>query len=182
MDVQAWDSVFVRARRVDIHAVIERVADWGLWWPGMHTEALGNGAWVRLRPPGMLARPQRYGVEIVKNRSARALGLDLRYRGLIQGEAEFYYLDETAGTVVTYLLRARVPQHRWRATLAGHRAGVRAGLDALKDRFERDRIPGAEPDPMLLADQQAAMADFRRGIEEWHAKQAAAAVSEAAER
>lgn len=173
MDVQAWDSVFVRARRRDVHALVERVADWGLWWPGMTTTPLPRGAFVTLRHPGVLPRPrQRFAVEIAKNRAARALGIDLRYRGDVTGEAEFYYLDEPAGTVVTYLLRASVAEHRWRATLAHHRAGVRVGLDALKDRLEGDRIPGAEPDPRLLADQQAAMVEFRKGIEEWTRKQA----------
>ena len=177
MDVQAWDSVFVRARRVDLHAVLEQVGSWGSWWPGMQTEPiaagpLGTGARVVLHPPGLLRPAQRYTVEIVKNRRQRALGLDLRYSGALDGAAELYYLDEAAGTVVTYLLRARVADRRWRGTLADHRAGMRAGLDALKDRFERSRVPGSEPDPALLRDQQAAMLDFRRGIEEWNRKQA----------
>ena len=178
MDVQAWDSVFVRARRVDIHGVLEQVGRWGSWWPGMRTEPvaagpLGLGAQVVLRPPGLLRRPQRYTVEVVKNRKQRALGLDLRYSGDLVGAAELYYLDETAGSVVTYLLRATIEDRRWRGVLADHRAGMRAGLDALKDRFERDRTPGSEPEADLLRDQQAAMLDFRRGIEEWNRKQAA---------
>jgi hypothetical protein len=161
MDVQAADSVFVRTSRRTVHPVLEQVALWGSWWPGMTTEPVGSAVLVRLRPPGLLRARQRFVVEVASNRREPPLGLLLRCRGDVTGEAELYYLDEPAGCVVTYLLRASVTNYRWRATLAGHRAGMRAGLETLKERLEAGRIPGDEPDAALLRHQLQAHVDFR---------------------
>ncbi len=171
MDVQAWDAVFVRARRRDVHPALADVAGWGGWWPGMVTRPAGASVVVSLRPPGLARRRQRFAVRVVKNRPG--LGVDLRYDGELTGGAEFYYLDEPTGVTVHYIVRARVSAHRWRATLRDHRAGVRCALDTLKDRYEGGRLPGAEPDPGLLADQRAAIAQFRAGVEAWERKLAA---------
>ncbi len=179
MDVQAWDCVFVRARRRDVHPALADVAGWQRWWPGVRTRPAGASVVVTLRPPGLARRRQRFVARVVKNRPG--LGVDLRYDGELTGAAEFYYLDESAGVTVHYLLRAKVSEHRWRATLRDHRAGVRRALDALKDRYEGGRLPGAEPDPRLLGDQRVAIAEFRAGVEAWERKLAAeqAAVAQA---
>lgn len=166
MYLQAWDTVFVRARRRDVHAVIRGVARWGEWWPGTTSRSAGDAVAVTLRAPGRLrprhGRPQRYLVEVSKDRPG--LGVNLRYRGDLDGEAEFYYLDERAGITVHYLLRAHTSVGRWPALLRDHRAAVRAGLNALKDRFEGGRLPGQEPDEALLCDQREAIAEFRAAV------------------
>lgn len=173
MDVQAWDSVFVRARRVDVHPVVADLAGWQRWWPGLRSVTDGDVTSVTLRPPGLVPRRQRFAARVTKDRAARSLGVDLRYTGDITGEAELYYLDEPTGTVVHYLLRAAVAEHRWRRVLADHRASVRHALEALKERFEVGRLPGEEPDPALLAAQAEAIREFQAGVEAWVGKQAA---------
>lgn len=155
MRLDAWDSVFVRVSRRDIHPVLVDIAGWGRWWPGMVTEQRRGHVAVTLRPPRLLGGAQRLRVALRRQRPD--LGLDLDYGGDLVGDAEFFYLDEPAGTVVHYLLRADAPDRGWRRTLADHRAGARAGLHELKRRFEAGRRPGDEPDPRLLAHQRAAM-------------------------
>ncbi len=169
--MDAWDTVFVRARRRDLHPILADVAGWWRWWPGVFTEPAGEQVRVRLRPPGPGARPQRLTVRVVRDRPD--LGIDLAYRGHVDGEAEFYYLDEPAGTVVHYLLRGDVAGRRWQATLRSHRAAVRRALNALKDRMEAGRPPGEEPSACLLADQREATAQFQAGVAAWRARQAA---------
>lgn len=77
------------------------------------------------------------------------LGVVMRYRGDIDGEAEWYYLDEAHGVVVHYLLRAELGDRGWRRCLTAHRAAVRLALHSLKDRLEGQRLPGDEPAPRL---------------------------------
>jgi hypothetical protein len=175
MDVEAWDSVFVRARRRDVHPVLRSPATYGSWWPGVHSEPTADGANVILRPPRLAARllrrRQRLRVRVVKDRPN--LGVDLDYDGDLQGSAEWFYLDERSGVTVHYLVRARVHRRAWRRTLADHRATVRVALHELKDRLEGERTPGAEPDPPLLDDQRQAIAEFQAGVEAWARRQAA---------
>jgi len=176
MRVEAWDQVFIRARRADVHPLVRDPALYGRWWPGAASAAGSEGTTLlRLRPPTLGARIARctheIAVTVVKDR--KDLGVDLAYRGTLAGTAEWYYLDETAGTVVHYVVHAEVADRAWRRALAEHRACVRAALQELKDRLEGARIPGAEPDPGLLADQEAARAAFQAGVEAWAAKQAA---------
>jgi hypothetical protein len=159
MQVQTLDAVFIRAPRRSIHPVVADVAGWTRWWPGLQLRASDDGQTLAaLWPPGWIRPPRRWTLQVTRVRPQ--LGIDLRYAGEVAGDAEFYYLDETAGTVVHYALRGTVPDRRWRAAVRDHRAGVRAGLDALKDRLELGRVPGAEPDAALLAEQQRAKAAF----------------------
>lgn len=163
MQVQTVDAVFIRASRSRIHAVVADAAGWGGWWPRLTVHAAGAGrSHVTLHAPGRWRRPQRWTLEVVKVRPD--LGIHLRYTGHVAGEAEFYYLDERAGTVVAYALRGAVPDVRWRSTVRDHRAGVRAGLEALKRRLEGDRVPGAEPDAVLLREQRRARAAFDQRV------------------
>jgi len=172
MEISAWDSAFVRARRRDVHAVLADPAGYGTWWPGARSAARGSAVALTLRPPtvrGRLGlRDQR--LQVVARKIRPDLGIDLGYLGRLSGEAEWYYLDEPAGVVVSYLVRARVADRGWRGVLADHRASVRSALNELKDRLEGARTPGAEPDPGLLADQRAAAAAFRAGVEAWERK------------
>lgn len=174
MLVSAWDSVFVRARRRDVHPVLADVARYGDWWPG--ATSVGGGGAVRLvlMPPTLAARlqgrTQALDVRVAKVR--RDLGVDLAYAGTLEGTGEWYYLDEPTGTVVHYLVSARVADRGWRRTLAEHRAVVRAGLRELKDRLEGRRVTGAEPGADLLADQREAAAAFAAGVEAWRRLQA----------
>lgn len=155
MQVQTRDAVFIRATRRSIHPVIADVGGWARWWPGLELRATGAGsADVVLRAPGRIRRPRRWTLQVVKVRPE--LGVCMRYEGEVAGSGEFYYLDEPAGTVVHYAWRGAVADRRWRASVRDHRAGVRAGLEALKDSFEANRIPGEEPDAALLAQQRAA--------------------------
>lgn len=169
MRIQAWDAVFVRARRADVHAVLRDVAGYGHWWPGANARPEGEGVLLTLRGPGRIrvprpgSGPQRIIARVVGERSDK--GLRLRYSGDLCGEAEWYYLDEPAGAVVNYLVNADVGDRGWRKRLAVHRAAVRAALHELKDRLEGGREPGAEPDPDLLADQRRAVASFRADVE-----------------
>lgn len=169
MEISAWDSGFVRARRRDVHAVLAAPAGYGEWWPGARSAVRGDAVALTLRPPtarGRLGlRDQRLRVATRKVRPD--LGIDLGYTGSLTGSAEWYYLDEPAGVVVSYVLRAQVADRGWRGVLADHRAAVRAALHELKDRLEGPRVPGAEPDPRLLAGQRAATAAFRAGVEAW---------------
>lgn len=157
MEVQTWDTVFVRATRRSLHPVIADVAHWGRWWPGMSVFPAPGGHRLTLRPPGLAPVRQCWTAQLVRVRPA--LGIHLRYDGQVRGEAELYYLDERAGTVVHYVLRGEVADRGWRRAERRHRAGVRAGLDALKDRFEQGRAAGDEPDPRLLAEQRDAIAE-----------------------
>ncbi len=176
MHAEVWDAGFVRARRADVHPLVRDPATWPRWWPGVR--AVPGG--LVLRPPTLLARVadrrQRLAVRVVKDRLD--LGVDLAYSGTLTGPAELFYLDTDDGTVVTYVARVELADRGWRRTLAEHRAVVRAGLHELKDRLEGSRLPGAEPDPALLADQRAARVAFQRGVEAWAAKQAALRAAE----
>lgn len=162
MRIEAWDSGFIRARRADLHPVLADVVSYGRWWPGMVSRPVGERAAIALRPPGVLRPRQRFTVEITQLRLDK--GVRMRYSGDLEGDAEWYYLDEPAGAVVHYLLAAEVADRGWRRCLADHRASVRQALHELKDRFEGGRVPGAEPDPFLLADQRTAMAEFRAAV------------------
>ena len=161
MDVHTWDSVFVRASRRTLHPLIADVDGWQRWWPGMTVSRDAHGYDLALRAPGLLARRRNWSVTVVRVRPT--LGIALRYAGQVRGEAELYYLDEPDGTVVHYILRGTVPDRGWRAAQREHRAGVRAGLDALKDHLERGRVPGDEPDPALLAEQRRARSSAGTG-------------------
>ncbi len=138
MQVSAWDSAFVRARRSDVHAVLADVGRYGDWWPGASSAPDGDGVRLVLRPPTlgarMVGRTQALRVSVRKVR--RDKGVHLDYRGTLEGGAEWYYLDESTGTVVHYLVTAQVADVAWRRTLAEHRAAVRAALHELKDRLE----------------------------------------------
>lgn len=176
MRIETWDAAFVRARRKDIHPLIALpVERYGVWWPGLGGRVRPDGrVELRLRPPGMWRRRHRVLVTVRKIRLD--LGIDFTYDGDLRGEAEFFYVDEPAGVVVNYVVRADV---RGRGRLArrlarDHRAVGRAALDALKDHFEHGRIAGSEPDPALLADQRQAIAEFQAGVEA-HARKLAAA-------
>lgn len=164
MEVQAWDSVFVRARRADVHQILRDPSTYGGWWPGLTVEPVSDGALaLRHRPPGRLLGSHAVTLTVTKERPE--LGVNLAYAGDLDGAAEWYYLDEVDGTVVHYLLRARAVRRRPRALLGDHRASVRAALHALKDRLEGPRMPGAEPDTGLLSDQREAAVRFKAGVE-----------------
>lgn len=171
MDIEVWDTTFIRARRAEVHPVLADPGTYGGWWPGAVSQGTPARARIVLRPPTLLGRRQRLVMEVTKNR--RDLGVDFLVSGDLDGRGEWFYLDEPSGVVVNYVLRARVPDRRWRATLRDHRAAVRSALEALKDRLEGSRIPGEEPDRRLLEDQQAAMAAFKAGVEA-HARKLAA--------
>jgi hypothetical protein len=158
VEIQAWDTVFIRATRHALHPVVADVAGWGRWWPGLTV----SNAVLELSAPGFTARRRRWTAQLGRERPG--LGITLRYTGDVAGQAEFYYLDERAGTVVHYLLRGAVADRGWRWAVRDHRAGVRAGLHALKDRFEAGRRPGEEPAPQLLADQRRAQVAFAEGV------------------
>jgi len=196
MRIDAWDSVFVRARRRDVHPWLADLGGWQQWWPGLRARPCGDGPWaaahgrvqsVVLWPPGRRRPPQRYTVRLTEERPG--LGVRLRYCGDLDGEAEFYYLDEPSGCVVHYLVRAEAgpeapaarqvaqPAPQAARVTADHRAAARAGLNALKDRLEAGREPGAEPVPALLADQRLAIAEYRARVA---AEQGCAAANAAA--
>lgn len=174
MEVKAWDTVFVRARRRDVHRVLAAVDAYGQWWPGLTVDATTadpSSAQLSLRPPRRMGGKQRLRYTVTKLRAD--LGVDFAVSGDAAGKAEWYYLDERDGVVVAYLAALDVPARGARRWLAGHRAVVRAGLERLKDSLEAGRIPGAEPDAELLADQATAIAEFRARAEVWARKQAA---------
>jgi hypothetical protein len=156
MRIESADAAFIRARRCDIHPVLLDVAGYGRWWPGATSVGVGDEVRLELRPPGVLAGPlrrrQRLTVRVRRNRPDR--GLHLACLGTLSGETEWYYLDEPAGVVVTYLVRAEVPDRGWSHRLRDHRACVRLALHALKDRLERTRLPGDEPAAALVEHQR----------------------------
>ncbi len=158
MHVEAWDTVFVRARRADIHPVLADVPAYGLWWPGLRVTAVGERLRLRHRAPGFWRGAHTVEVSLTRERPDR--GLELSCRGDLDGEAEWFYLDEVDGVTVHHLLRADAPRRPARL-LAAHRASVRAALNVLKDRLERGRAPGTEPEPALLAHQARVRAERR---------------------
>lgn len=162
MHVEAWDTVFVRARRVDVHPLVREPAGYARWWPGVRTEVRGDSVGLALRPPGRRGHRERLVVRRSEERPAK--GVRLAVAGDLHGEVEWYYLDEPTGVTVHHLVKGDVAGRGWRRWLAGHRAAVRVGLHALKDRLEGDREPGAEPDPGLVADQRRALAAFRAEV------------------
>lgn len=171
--IDIWDSVFVRARRADVHPLLADVAGYTRWWPGLRVRPLGpDRLELGHRPSAWPTSWHRVAVRVLRVRPD--LGVDFAVSGDLRGEAEWYYLDEVDGTVVHYLVRATTARRRHRRLVAAHRASVRAALHTVKDRLEGARAPGAEPVPELLADQQRAIAAFRAGVEA-HARRVAAA-------
>lgn len=170
MQISAWDSVFVRARRRDVHPVLAAVGRYGQWWPGASATPSATGVRLVLSPPTLGARllARTQALEVRVGRVRPDLGVDLEYRGTLEGTAEWYYLDEPTGTVVHYLVDAQVGGRR---VLADHRASVRAALLELKDRLEAGRAAGAEPPARLLADQREATAAFTARVEAWRRRQ-----------
>lgn len=167
MRIQTWDSGFVRARRADVHPFFALPPEeYGQWWPGLRSQKLADGR-VRwhLRSPGRWRRRHRIDVEVVKVRPD--LGVNYRFSGDLVGDAEVFYLDEPSGAVIGYLLHVDSVggNRRGRRLERQHRAVAREALNAIKDRCEAGRIAGAEPDPQLLADQIAAAAAFKAGVE-----------------
>lgn len=151
MPVAVVDTVFIRARRRDVHPLLADVARYGAWWPGMRSRAIGDDAVLLVRPPRPRWAPgYRVVIRITEERPDR--GLRLRYLGRLDGEAEWYYLDEPNGVLVHHLLRSEAPTRR----VTAHRMVVHAGLNRLKDGLEAGRPPGREPDPRLVADQRSA--------------------------
>jgi hypothetical protein len=152
MDVVAWDAAFVRAARPDVYPLLADVAGYQAWWPGVRTERRGDEFDVALTTPGVLRlRPQLLRLRLAAQRPDR--GLRFTLAGQWVGDVEWFCLDERAGVVVHWLARASVADRGAGAMLRAHRAAVRLGLHALKDRLEAGRRPGAEPDPRLLAHQ-----------------------------
>lgn len=184
MRIETWDTGFVRARRRDVHALaglpLER---YGEWWPGVRAKPGKKAGTVRLtfRPPGLLHRSHQVTAEVIKRRPN--LGVSYRFHGDLEGEAEFFYTDEPNGVVVNYLLRVdtRGGARRSRRLYRDHRAVAREALHALKDRCEGARVPGSEPDPVLLADQQEAIREFQAGVEAHRRKVEAAQAAQAAD-
>lgn len=170
--VESWDAVFVRARRTEVHALLGEVTRWGDWWPHAHRD----GDALVLVPPTWRARlarrRQRVTVEVTKDRPG--LGVRFSFHGDLTGACEFFYVDETAGTLVHHIARIDVPSRGWVHHLGDHRAVLRATLDELKDRLEGRRLPGAEPDRTLVAAQAAAREEYQRGVEAFAAQQASA--------
>jgi uncharacterized protein YndB with AHSA1/START domain len=152
MRVDVWDTVFVRASRVAVHPHVADVARYPRWWPGLRVEPAAAGLYrMTHQAPGVWPRRHRIVVRVEKVRADK--GIVFAYGGDIGGKAELFYLDEVDGITVHYLLGAEAVQGEATRLLARHRASVRAALHRLKDRCEGPRLPGAEPDPALLAHQ-----------------------------
>lgn len=184
MRIETWDTGFVRARRRDVHALLALPLErYGEWWPGVRAKPGKEPDTVRLtfRPPGLLRRSHQVTAEVIKRRPN--LGVSYRFGGDLEGEAEFFYTDEPNGVVVSYLLRVDAPggARRGRRLYRDHRAVAREALHALKDRCEGGRVPGAEPSPRLLADQQEAVREFQAGVEAHRRKVEAAQAGQAAD-
>ncbi len=167
MRVEAWDTAFVRARRNDVHRLLADVAGYGRWWPQVFVGRAGEGRSDAAPWPAADCRGPSYRLTFrsARWRAAHRVhavltelradkGLRLTYRGAFDGRAEWYYLDERAGTFVHYLLDARTARLGGRRRLGDHRAVIRAGLHRLKDLLEAGRVIGAEPDAALLDHQR----------------------------
>lgn len=183
MRIETWDTGFIRARRRDLHAVLAEPSRYGEWWPGVSVTPAGQGrgeGWrMRFRPPGWRSRAHWLDVELVKARPD--LGMRFRVRGAGTGEIEFFYIDEPNGILVHYLTRLEVGSARQVRRLGrDHRAVARTALNALKDRLEDGRVPGTDPDPQLLADQQVAIAAYEAGVQAYARKAAASEPGDAA--
>lgn len=164
MRVEVADEAFVRARRRDVHPYLRDLAGYGAWWPGARSRPVPcGGTTLELAPRHRRGGSQWLRLHLAKDRPG--LGVLMSVRGAFAGSAEWYYLDEPDGTRVHYLLRAETGARGARWRVSAHRAAVRAGLHALKDVLESGREPGAEPDPVLLADQADALREFRAGVE-----------------
>lgn len=170
MRFDAWDTAFVRARRGDVHPLLADVGGYPAWWPRLRLRRGHRGWLLAHRPPG---DPRRWRVWLRITEERPGLGVDFAVTGDVVGEAEWYYLDEPGGVVITHLLRVQAPDRGGHRVVAGYRASVRAGLQALKARLEAGRSPGEEPDPQLLADQADAAEAFRRGVQAHQARVAA---------
>jgi hypothetical protein len=163
MRIEAWDHGFVRAHRRDIHRVLADVAAYGAWWPGVHSRALGSSYELVLRAPVGLRRRRRLLLTVTKDRPGLGLRFDLG--GDIEGSGEWFYLDEPNGVMVHALLKGS-PAGRGASTmLRDYRWCVRSAFHTLKDLLEGDRLAGDEPDPAFLQRQEAAIREFRAGVE-----------------
>lgn len=170
MHLDSWDTVFVRARRCDVHPVLADVDEYTSWWPRLRTRRNPDGWLMSHRLPGGWRRLHvRLGITKVRP----DLGVDFALTGDLVGEAEWYYLDEPTGVIINHLLRVQAPDHCGDRLVAVYRGSVRTALRELKRRLESDRAPGDEPDPQLVHDQAEAAAEFRRGVEAHKAKVAA---------
>jgi hypothetical protein len=175
VQLEVWDSGFVRAHRRGVHALLGDVAGYQRWWPGVSGKPRDDHVVLTLRPAG--ARPaHRIRIQVTKQRPN--LGVNLRYHGDLVGDAEWYYLDEPNGVVIHYLLHADTPRRSPRRLLRAHRWCIREALHAVKDVLEGGRLPGAEPDAAFLEHQRRAIAEFQAGVEA-HARKVAAAREDA---
>lgn len=141
-----WQSIFVRARREDVHPLLVDVPAYAGWWPGMQVQASGSAADLRWRR-GLAG--QRLRVRVAGTRPLRGVALTLE--GALAGSAEWYYLDEAFGVVVSYLLHASTAGPGASRRVRAHHRMIRAGLSGLKHLLEGGRAVGAEHDPTLLA-------------------------------
>lgn len=176
MLIEAWDTVFVRCPRDAVHQLCAHVPTWPCWWPGLEVDTLDGVHHLLLRPPvpALLelvgvggvrpGRPLHLELRVDTIRPA-AKGLRFSLAGDLRGEGEWFYLDERAGVTVHHLVKGEVPDRRARRVTATLRASVRGALTELKDRLEAGRVPGAEPDPRLLAHQEAALAAYAAELE-----------------
>ena len=159
MRVDVWDTVFIRARRRDVHPFLGGVEAYPTWWPGLIVEPVADGVYrMRHAPRTRFASRHEITAHVLKERPDK--GMVFSYRGDLSGKAEFFYLDEVDGVAVHYVLAAELDGRGWRGRLGDHRASVRRALNHLKDLLEQGRLPGTEPDPGLLAHQAQAAAEL----------------------
>ena len=127
--VRSLDHGFVRAKPERVFEVLRDPAGYPAWWPG--ARALGDG---RLRLPGL--RAVRVAVEGVRPGTGLYLRISGGRREALGGHLEWYLEAFEEGTVVSCIadLRARRP---WRPRrVLRMRAGLHAGLVALKGMLE----------------------------------------------
>jgi hypothetical protein len=159
MGLHIWDHAFVRARRRDVHPVLLDVAGYGRWWPGVSCRPLPDDRIeLTIRSSAGLRRRRRLVVKVTKDRPE--LGVRFVCDGDVQGEGEWFYLDEPNGVIVHAILRGTASARR-RTAPRDLRWAFRDAFFALQDRLEQRRQPGDEPDPALLEDQKKAIRAFQ---------------------
>lgn len=117
------------------------------------------------------AQTQRLQLDVDRVRP-RDKGIEFSVSGDVEGTGEWFHLDEPHGVVVHYLLRGTMAGHTSGRWLAAHRCAVRAGLNDLKRRLERGRLPGAEPHPQLVAHQAHELRIYAREVARHQAEHA----------
>lgn len=133
--IHTSDDVFVAAPPRAVQEAILHLHEDASWWPGCR--ARGGYGWLEVDAPAGPSRERvRFKVRIEDAREWEGFRWVFE-SGPLEGAAEFWLEGYRNGTIVHYLTALTRPASTAAGDVTRHRWAMRAGLNALKDRFER---------------------------------------------